>query len=145
MLKKEVRDHIRKYVHPFRITSGQGFHLTDIDPADTCGVKLDKGEAAELLSEGTAHLAEEQEMLLLTTSGSPGSSLRVPLVKRWRTSDSATRRLIPRRRRNSLKHVKHLLMKRRVRGEGNAVVVRLCRKPPSVICNQRPIQVENRL
>jgi len=35
----------------------------DIDPADTCGVKLDKGEAAELLSEGTAHLAEEQEML----------------------------------------------------------------------------------
>jgi PPK2 family polyphosphate:nucleotide phosphotransferase len=63
MLKKEVRDHIRKYVHPFRITNGQGFHLKDIDPADTCGVKLDKGEAAELLSEGTAHLAEEQEML----------------------------------------------------------------------------------
>ena len=63
MLKKEVRDHIRKYVHPFRITNGQGFYLKDIDPADTCGVKLDKGEAAELLSEGTAHLAEEQEML----------------------------------------------------------------------------------
>jgi PPK2 family polyphosphate:nucleotide phosphotransferase len=63
MLKKEVRDHIRKYVHPFRITNGQGFQLKDIDPADTCGVKLDKGEAAELLSEGTAHLAEEQEML----------------------------------------------------------------------------------
>ena len=63
MLKKEVLDHIHKYVHPFRITNGQSFHLEDIDPADTCGIKLDKGEAAELLSEGTAHLAEEQEML----------------------------------------------------------------------------------
>ena len=63
MLKKEVLDHIHKYVHPFRITNGQSFHLKDIDPADTCGIKLDKGEAAELLSEGTAHLAEEQEML----------------------------------------------------------------------------------
>ena len=63
MLKKEVFDHIHKYVHPFRIRTGQSFHLKDIDPADTCGIKLDKGEAAELLSEGTAHLAEEQEML----------------------------------------------------------------------------------
>jgi polyphosphate kinase 2 (PPK2 family) len=63
MLRKEVRNHIRKYVHPFCITNKRGFHLKDIDPADTCGLKLDKGEAAELLSEGTAHLAEEQEML----------------------------------------------------------------------------------
>src|SRR5262245_23689362 len=63
MLKKEVRDHIRKYVHPFCITNGHGFHLKDIDPADTCGLKLEKSEAAELLSEGTAYLAEEQEML----------------------------------------------------------------------------------
>ena len=51
MLKKDVRDHIRKYVHPFRITNGQGFRLKDIDPADTCGVKLDKGEAAELCAD----------------------------------------------------------------------------------------------
>ena len=50
MLKKEVLDHIHKYVHPFRITNGQSFHLKDIDPADTCGIKLDKGEAAELLA-----------------------------------------------------------------------------------------------
>jgi hypothetical protein len=75
MLKKEVRDHIRKYVHPFRITNGQGFHLKDIDPADTCGVKLDKGEAAELLSEGTAHLAEEQEMLYAQDRWSLRSSM----------------------------------------------------------------------
>ena len=44
MLKKEVRDHIRKYVHPFRITNGQGF--------GHC--KTEKGEVAELLSQGTA-------------------------------------------------------------------------------------------
>ena len=63
MLNKEVRDQIRKDVHPFCITKGQGFQLKDFDPADTCGVKLDKDEAAELLSQGTAWLAQEQEML----------------------------------------------------------------------------------
>jgi PPK2 family polyphosphate:nucleotide phosphotransferase len=63
MLNKEVRDQIQKYVHPFRITKGQGFQLKDFDPADTCGVKMEKGEAAELLSQGTAWLAEEQGIL----------------------------------------------------------------------------------
>jgi PPK2 family polyphosphate:nucleotide phosphotransferase len=63
MLNKEVRDQIQKYVHPFRVTKGQGFQLKDFDPADTCGVKLDKGEASEFLGQGTAWLAEEQEIL----------------------------------------------------------------------------------
>jgi PPK2 family polyphosphate:nucleotide phosphotransferase len=63
MLKKEIRDLIRKYVHPFRITKSQGFQLKDFNPADTCDVKIDKGEATELLSEGTAWLAEQQEIL----------------------------------------------------------------------------------
>jgi PPK2 family polyphosphate:nucleotide phosphotransferase len=63
MLNKEVRDLIRKHVHPFRITKGQSFQLRDFDPADTSGVKMEKGEAADLLSEGTAWLAEEQEIL----------------------------------------------------------------------------------
>ena len=63
MKKKEIRDLIRKYVHPFRITEGKGFQLKDFDPADTSGVKLDKGEATELLSQGTAWLAEEQDIL----------------------------------------------------------------------------------
>ena len=63
MQKKELRDLIRKYVHPFRITEGKGFQLKDFDPADTSGVKLDKGEATELLSQGTAWLAEEQDIL----------------------------------------------------------------------------------
>jgi len=63
MLTKEVRDLIRKYVHPFRITKGQGFQLKDFDPADTCGVKMEKGEATELLDQGIAWLAEEQDIL----------------------------------------------------------------------------------
>jgi len=63
MLKKQVLDQIQKYVHPFRITKGKGFRLNDFDPADTRGLKLDKGEAAELLEKGTEWLAQEQDML----------------------------------------------------------------------------------
>ena len=63
MLRKEVLDQIPKYVHPFRITDGKAFQLKDFDPGDTRGLKLDKGEAAELLSQGTEWLAEEQDML----------------------------------------------------------------------------------
>ena len=63
MLNKKVRDQIEKYICPFRITKGKGFQLKDFDPANTCGVKMDKGEAAELLSQGTAWLAEEQDKL----------------------------------------------------------------------------------
>jgi hypothetical protein len=62
MLRKEVLDQIPKYVHPFRITDGKGFQLKDFDPGDT-RLKLDKGEAAELISQGTEWLAEEQDML----------------------------------------------------------------------------------
>jgi len=54
MLKKECATISGKYVHPLRITNGQGFHLKDIDPADTCSGKMEKGEVAELLSQGTA-------------------------------------------------------------------------------------------
>ena len=60
MLNKDL---IRKHVHPFRITKGHGFHLKDFDPADTCDVKMEKGEATELLSQGTAWLAEQQDIL----------------------------------------------------------------------------------
>ena len=37
--------------------------LKDFDPGDTRGLRLDKGEAAELLQRGTAWLAGEQDML----------------------------------------------------------------------------------
>jgi PPK2 family polyphosphate:nucleotide phosphotransferase len=63
MLEKQVLRRIQKYIHPFRITNGRGFRLRDFDPGDTRGLKMDKGEAAELLQRGTEWLAEEQDML----------------------------------------------------------------------------------
>jgi PPK2 family polyphosphate:nucleotide phosphotransferase len=63
MPRKEILDQIQKYTHPFRITTGKGFQLKDFDPADTRGLKMDKGEAAGLLQRGTQWLAEEQDML----------------------------------------------------------------------------------
>jgi PPK2 family polyphosphate:nucleotide phosphotransferase len=63
MARKEIIDQIQKYTHPFRITSGKGFQLKDFDPGDTRGLRMDKGEAAELLQRGTQWLAEEQDML----------------------------------------------------------------------------------
>ena len=63
MPRKEILDQIQQYTHPFRITSGKGFQLRDFDPRDTRGLKMDKGEAAELLRRGTEWLAEEQDML----------------------------------------------------------------------------------
>jgi PPK2 family polyphosphate:nucleotide phosphotransferase len=63
MSRKEVLKRIHKYVEPFRITKGNGFRLKDFDPGDTRGLKMGKGEAAELLQRGTEWLAGEQDML----------------------------------------------------------------------------------
>jgi polyphosphate kinase 2 (PPK2 family) len=63
MRRKEILDRIEKYVNPFRITKGKGFQLSDIDPDDTCGLRLDKGEASDLLQRGTEWLAEQQDLL----------------------------------------------------------------------------------
>jgi PPK2 family polyphosphate:nucleotide phosphotransferase len=63
MPEKEVLERIRTYINPFRITKGKGFRLKDIDPADTCGLQVDKAEAKELLQRGTQWLADEQDML----------------------------------------------------------------------------------
>jgi polyphosphate kinase 2 (PPK2 family) len=63
MLSKKDLAQIRKYVQPFRITKGRGFQLEKFNPADTCGLQLEKGEAAELLRRGTEWLAEEQDIL----------------------------------------------------------------------------------
>src|SRR3982074_3280923 len=49
MPRREILDRIQKYVEPFRVTKGKGFRLKDFDPGDTCGLKMDKGDAAELL------------------------------------------------------------------------------------------------
>ena len=63
MPRQEILDRIQKYVKPFCITKGKDFQLKDFDPGDTLGLRLDKGEAAELLKQGTDWLAEEQGML----------------------------------------------------------------------------------
>jgi PPK2 family polyphosphate:nucleotide phosphotransferase len=63
MPRREILDRIQKYVHPFRVTKGKGFQLKDFDPSDTCGLRLDKGEAAQLLRSGVEWLAEEQGVL----------------------------------------------------------------------------------
>jgi PPK2 family polyphosphate:nucleotide phosphotransferase len=63
MARKEILDQIRRLTRPFRVTSGKRFRLKDIDPDDTLGIKMEKGEAAELLDRGTGWLAEEQDML----------------------------------------------------------------------------------
>ena len=63
MPRQEILDRIQRYVDPFRVTKGKGFRLKDFDPGDTCGLKMDKGDAAELLQRGTAWLSEEQDML----------------------------------------------------------------------------------
>lgn len=62
MASKQTLELFEKYVDPFRITKGESFRLKDFDPGSTCGLQLDKGEAADLLQQGTALLANEQEM-----------------------------------------------------------------------------------
>jgi PPK2 family polyphosphate:nucleotide phosphotransferase len=62
MASKQILELFEKYVDPFRVTKGESFRLKDFDPGSTCGLQLDKGEAANLLQQGTAWLANEQEM-----------------------------------------------------------------------------------
>jgi PPK2 family polyphosphate:nucleotide phosphotransferase len=61
--RKEIVKRIQNYVRPFRVTSGKGFDLKEFDPDDTRGLKMEKGEAAELLQRGSEWLAMEQDML----------------------------------------------------------------------------------
>jgi PPK2 family polyphosphate:nucleotide phosphotransferase len=63
MPRKDILDRIQRYIHPFRITKGQGFQLKNYDPGDTCGLKLNKREASGLLQQGTEWLAQEQDVL----------------------------------------------------------------------------------
>ena len=71
MLKKEILEPaFRQYVDPFRIVKGKGFRLKDFDPADTCGLTLDKADATQLLQRGTTWLAEVQDMLYAQDSWS---------------------------------------------------------------------------
>ncbi|MCI0548772.1 MAG: polyphosphate kinase 2 family protein [Candidatus Rokubacteria bacterium] len=50
------------FVAPYRVDDGEGFHLADIDPKDTGGIKS-KQRAQTLLEDGIARLAGLQEKL----------------------------------------------------------------------------------
>src|SRR5215475_6816593 len=63
MPRQDILDRIQKYTQPFRIAKGADFHLKNHDPRETCGLKLDKAAASDLLRQGTEWLAQEQEML----------------------------------------------------------------------------------
>jgi PPK2 family polyphosphate:nucleotide phosphotransferase len=63
-MKKSQLERVEKFISPYRITSGKGFRLKDIDPGDTGGLKsADKLEAKEMLGRGVEWLAEQQDML----------------------------------------------------------------------------------
>jgi PPK2 family polyphosphate:nucleotide phosphotransferase len=70
MARKEVLDFVSRYVEPFRVTKGKGFRLKDFNPADTLGLRMDKGEAAGLLERGSEWLANEQDILYAQNSWS---------------------------------------------------------------------------
>lgn len=66
----EIKDEMRKYTAPFRITNGKNFKLKDFDPGNTLGLKLDKAGAADLLKRGSEWLAMEQDILYAQDSWS---------------------------------------------------------------------------
>jgi len=47
----------------YRFRKGANFRITDIDPADTCGIDIEKAEAKALLAEGVKRLSALQERL----------------------------------------------------------------------------------
>jgi PPK2 family polyphosphate:nucleotide phosphotransferase len=60
----KLRDRARRFVKPYRVTSGRGFRLDDIDPADTGSLEsADEDAAREELRNGIERLAELQDML----------------------------------------------------------------------------------
>ena len=55
--------HLSKIVKRFRIDKPGKFRLSDIDPADTCGLDLDKDELKERMAKDVKRLSERQEVL----------------------------------------------------------------------------------
>ncbi len=63
-MEKSSFKNIHKFIKPYVIESGEGFHLKDHDPADTHKLNsADKPEAKKRLDEGVALLSQMQEML----------------------------------------------------------------------------------
>ena len=62
--KKQVLARIDQFIDPYRVVSGKGFRLKNMDPADTRGLGSEnKPQAKELLAKGVQWLAEEQYKL----------------------------------------------------------------------------------
>ena len=61
---KEVIKRAHRFAEPFRITNGRKFHLKDVDPGDTLGLKSEaEPHAKEALAGGVEALAEFQDKL----------------------------------------------------------------------------------
>jgi PPK2 family polyphosphate:nucleotide phosphotransferase len=54
---------ISKIAKHYRIDKPNKFHLSDIDPDDTCGLDFDKDEAKAMLADNIQRLAKMQELL----------------------------------------------------------------------------------
>jgi PPK2 family polyphosphate:nucleotide phosphotransferase len=54
---------LAKIIKRFRIDRPEKFRLADIDPADTCGLDIEKAEAKAMLADGVERLAALQEKL----------------------------------------------------------------------------------
>jgi hypothetical protein len=54
---------LTKIVKHFRVDRPKKFRLADIDPADTCGLDIDKAEAKAIIATNIQQLAHRQEML----------------------------------------------------------------------------------
>src|SRR5215831_9806269 len=85
MPRQEILDRIQKYVQPFRITRGDGFQLKSFDPGDTLGLKMDKGEASELLQQAR-HVGRESAggpglLVQAALTGGPRSRLHVAILE----------------------------------------------------------------
>src|ERR687891_295280 len=52
-----------KLIKRYRIDKPDKFRLADIDPADCCGLEIEKDDAKELLADGVKRLGELQERL----------------------------------------------------------------------------------
>ncbi len=64
MKNKDLYEKAHNFSKPFRITSGKGFRLKQIDPGDTLGLKDEaKPQAKEALENGVRALAELQDKL----------------------------------------------------------------------------------
>jgi hypothetical protein len=80
---------LSKIAKRFRIDKPAKFRLSDHDPADCCGLSIDKDDAKAMLKEGVARLSDLQESFTPTISGRYWWSFR-----RWmppaRTASSST-------------------------------------------------------